>query len=112
MGFQMPQPRIYYNRRSICVIADLLRHRFAIDREYHANITILRTTWSGDGNSVTIFLTDSTYELDASGVGYVAICNKVAGEEFWLAVVYHEWFIIEPDPVFEVSRSESQSVIN
>ncbi|MEM8806648.1 MAG: hypothetical protein AAGF01_11530 [Cyanobacteria bacterium P01_G01_bin.38] len=35
--------------------------------------------------------------------GYMAVCNKVAGEDFFLAVLYHEWFIIEPNPVFGTS---------
>ena len=27
--------------------------------------------------------------------GFVAICERFAGEEFFTAIVYHEWFIIE-----------------
>jgi len=32
----------------------------------------------------------------------MAVCEKVVGEEFFLATLYHEWFIIERSPVFEV----------
>ncbi len=35
-----------------------------VESSSHANITILRTIWSTDGNSVTIFLKDTTYEDD------------------------------------------------
>jgi hypothetical protein len=75
-----------------------------IDPEHYANIEILRTIWSADGNSVTIFLKDTTYYSAADGIGYLAVCDRVAGEEFWLAIIYHEWFVIAPDPVFEVNQ--------
>lgn len=28
---------------------------------------------------------------------FVAVCEKVPGEEFFIASLYHEWFIIEND---------------
>jgi hypothetical protein len=73
-----------------------------IPRKYHPNVEIVRTNWSVDGNSVTIFLTDTTFGSDWFEIGYLAICDKVAGEDFWLSIVYHEWFVIAPDPIFEV----------
>lgn len=73
-----------------------------IEAKNHANITILRAIWSNDGNSVTIFLKDITYDDDPFFSGYLAICDKLKDEDFYLAVVYHEWFIIEPiEDVFE-----------
>jgi hypothetical protein len=72
--------------------------------EHYANIEILRTIWSADGNSVTIFLTDTTYYQVSDRIGYIAVCEKVVGEKFWLAIIYHERFIIESDPIFESSR--------
>jgi hypothetical protein len=75
-----------------------------IDPEQYANIEILRTIWSADGNSVTIFLIDTTYYKVSDRIGYLAVCEKVAGEEFWLAIIYHERFIIEPDPIFASSQ--------
>jgi hypothetical protein len=65
-----------------------------IERSHHPNITILRTIWSSDSHSLTLFLKDTTYD-DPSMSGYLAVCDKAAGEMFFLAVVYHEWFIIE-----------------
>ncbi len=66
-----------------------------IEKDQHPNITILRTIWSKDGNSLTLFLKDITYYEDLFMSGYMAVCDKVAGENFFLAILYHEWFIIE-----------------
>jgi hypothetical protein len=74
-----------------------------IPRKYHSNIEIGRTIWSADGNSVTIFLTDTTFGNDWSDMGFLAVCDKVAEEDFWLTILYHEWCVIEPDPIFIVS---------
>jgi hypothetical protein len=58
---------------------------------------------------VTIFLTDTTYGSEWYEIGYLAVCDQVAGEEFWLAIIYHEWFVIEPDPIFSIdSKSASE----
>ncbi len=73
-----------------------------IEAKNHSNLTILRTIWSNDGNSVTLFLKDTTYDDDLFFSGYLAICDKLKDEDFYLAIVYHEWFIIEPiEGVFE-----------
>jgi hypothetical protein len=74
-----------------------------IDSEHYANIKISRAIWSADGNSVTIFLTDTTYYQVSDRIGYLAVGEKVVGEEFWLAIIYYERFVIEPDPIFESS---------
>jgi hypothetical protein len=74
-----------------------------IPRKYHPNVAICRTVWSVDGNSVTIFLKDTTFGSDWFEIGFLAVCDKVADENFWLTILYHEWFVIEPDSIFEVS---------
>ena len=66
-----------------------------VESSSHANITILRTLWSADGNSVTIFLKDTTYDDDPIFSGFLAVCDRLVGENFYLAVVYHEWFVID-----------------
>ena len=71
-----------------------------IARKQHPNITILRTIPCADGNTLTIFLKDTTYGDGMFQAGYMSICEKVAGEDFFLATLYHEWFIIEPNPIF------------
>ena len=55
-----------------------------VGKEYHPNITILRSIWSADGNSVTVFLPDTTYyEDDPFMTGFRAVCDRVVGEEFF-----------------------------
>jgi hypothetical protein len=66
-----------------------------VEQSQHSNITILRTIWSNDQSSLTVFLKDTTYGDDWYTSGYLAVCDKVLGEDFYLAIVYHEWFIIE-----------------
>jgi hypothetical protein len=73
-----------------------------VERDHHPNITILRSIWSADGNVLTLFLKDTThYGDDPFSAGFMAVCEKVAGEAFFLATVYHEWFIIDRATVFE-----------
>lgn len=73
-----------------------------LDQEQHPNITILRTIVSQDENTLTIFLKDTTYYGDDPfSAGFLAICEKVAGEDFFLTTVYHEWFIIERSEILE-----------
>lgn len=72
-----------------------------VESSQHSNITILRTIWSADGNSLTLFLKDTTYDDDSFFSGFMAVCDKVKDEDFFLATLYHEWFIIERAEVFE-----------
>lgn len=73
-----------------------------VDQEQHANITVLRSIVSQDEQSLTLFLKDTTYfeesddpQMEMFYAGFVAICDKVPGEAFYLAIFYHEWYIIE-----------------
>jgi hypothetical protein len=67
-----------------------------IERSHHDNITILRTIWSADSNSLTLFLKDTTYGDDWFMSGYMAVSDRIVDQDFYLAILYHEWFIIEP----------------
>jgi hypothetical protein len=85
----------------VLAIGDCLGGR-SVERDHHPNITILRSIWSADGNVLTLFLKDTThYGDDPFSAGFMAVCEKVAGEAFFLATVYHEWFIIERSAVLE-----------
>ena len=70
-----------------------------LDAEQRPNVTILRTIVSEDQRTLTIFLKDTTYATDPEYeffmAGFVAICDKFPGEDFYVAVVYHEWFMVE-----------------
>lgn len=72
-----------------------------LDQTQHPHITILRTIWSDDGKSLTLFLKDTTYDDDPFMSGYVAVCDQLEGENLYLAILYHEWFIIERSPIFK-----------
>ncbi|MCP4350010.1 MAG: hypothetical protein GY795_31405 [Desulfobacterales bacterium] len=70
-----------------------------IDRDRHRNVTILRCIEGDNGSVLTIFLKDTTYvsnpDDEIFDAGFVAVCDKFPGEEFYIAVLYHEWFIVE-----------------
>ena len=70
-----------------------------IERERHPHITILRTIVSSDGNSLTVFLKDKSRYPDPEDelfwTGRIAVCDRMQGEDFFIAIVYHEWFIID-----------------
>ncbi len=71
-----------------------------IGRSHHPNVTILRTIVGDDGKSLTIFLKDTTYVEKADdeffSAGFLAVCDRVPGESFYIAHVYHEWFMLKP----------------
>ncbi len=70
-----------------------------LDAEQRPNVTILRTIVSEDQRTLTIFLKDTTYVADPDDeffmAGFVAICDKFPDEDFYVAIVYHEWFMVE-----------------
>jgi hypothetical protein len=70
-----------------------------LDRSRHANITILRNVVDKEDKTLTIFLKDTTYrdspDDEFFGAGFVAICDKVPDEDFFITIFYHEWFILE-----------------
>ena len=70
-----------------------------VSGERHKNISILRTIVSRDGDSLTVFLKDTTHYPDPEDelfwTGRMAVCDRVPGEDFFLAIVFHEWFVID-----------------
>ncbi len=66
-----------------------------VRKEEHPNIKILRYIPSADGKTITLFFQNTTYSDNIFESGYLAICDKFPGEDFFLAIVYHEWFIFE-----------------
>lgn len=66
-----------------------------IGREHHPNVTVLRCVVGDGGAVLTLFLRDTTYGQEWYDSGFLALCEKVPGEGFFLATVYHEWFVIE-----------------
>jgi hypothetical protein len=63
-----------------------------IDKTCHANITISRCIVANGGQTLTIFLEDSTYETGMLA-GYLAVCEKVPEQDWFIAIVYHECWV-------------------
>ena len=70
-----------------------------IERKRYPNITVLRCIVSADGKTLTLFLKDITYVASPSReffeAGFVAVCDRFLGEDFFVATLYHEWFIVD-----------------
>jgi hypothetical protein len=70
-----------------------------LDAEQRPNVTILRVIVGEDQQTLTIFLKDTTYvthpEDEFFMAGFMAVCDRFPGEDFYVAIVYHEWFIVE-----------------
>lgn len=85
----------YYDLEFVDVNAKVVL--LPLDRKHHPNLTVLRTIESADGKSLILFLQDTTY---ASGfglldTGFLALCDKAPGAEFYIAIFYHEWYLLE-----------------
>ena len=70
-----------------------------VSAEDHVHITPLRTLISTDGNVLTLFLKDKTYDpgpdTELFYCGRIAICEKMPGTQIYIATVYHEWFMVQ-----------------
>jgi hypothetical protein len=68
-----------------------------VGRKQHSSISLLRDAISAEGELLTLFLKDTTYTSNPDeewyDAGRLAICEKMPDEEFYIATVYHEWFI-------------------
>ena len=65
-----------------------------VPREDHANIELVRSVLSGDEEMLTLFLKDTTFETEAIFAGRLAVCERFPGTSFYVAMVYHEWFVV------------------
>jgi len=66
-----------------------------LEGKHHPNVTLIRCVEGEGGAVLTLFLRDTTYYDDMFESGFLAVCERLPGESFYLATVYHEWFIIE-----------------
>ena len=68
-------------------------------QERHENIIILRTAFDPVTTVLTIFFKDTSFvsnpDYEIFEAGYVAICEQMPDEEFFIAILYHHWLIIE-----------------
>jgi hypothetical protein len=70
-----------------------------VNKKQHRNISLLRCIVGDSGRSLTLFLKDTTYSHSPDDpvfdAGFIAVCDRFPGKEFFVAIVYHEWFIIK-----------------
>ena len=70
-----------------------------LPRDQHPGIQILRAIRSSNGCVLTVFLKDKSCAPDPLdemfSTGFLAVCERFPGEDFFLATVYHGWFIVE-----------------
>ncbi|MBY0526423.1 MAG: hypothetical protein K2R98_23720 [Gemmataceae bacterium] len=68
-----------------------------VPKDHHKNITVLRSFTGASGDSLVLFLKDTAFVREPrnedSMAGFIAICDRLPGEDFFVAIVYHEWFI-------------------
>ena len=65
-----------------------------LDKKHHPNISILRCIAPKSEDILTIFLKDTT-SYSGIDTGLLAVCERVPGETWFLATVYHEWYLTE-----------------
>jgi hypothetical protein len=68
-----------------------------IGADHHENVTILHHFFSEDRQKIVLYIKDTTHDEGMFGAGFVAICDKYPTESFYIATMYHEWFIIDYD---------------
>lgn len=77
-----------------------------LSTKHFDNLTVLRCIKSVDGNVLTLFLKDTTYTEEEADdwvdAGFLAVCERPEDEAFFVASVYHEWYIMEN---FQVANS-------
>lgn len=71
-----------------------------IPSSHHDTLTVLRSVVGDDGNALTLFLKDTTHaqgsNAETFSAGFIAICDRLPSEPFFVAIVYHEWFMSAP----------------
>jgi hypothetical protein len=67
--------------------------------KHRPNITVQRCIPSHDGNVLTVFLKDTTYvdqpDDEFLRAGFLAVCDRFPDHAFYVASVYHEWFMVD-----------------
>jgi len=72
-----------------------------VEQERHPNISVVCGYASPDESSLTLFLKDTSLAEYFSSddemfwAGFLAICERLPGTDVYVAVVYHEWFMVQ-----------------
>ena len=70
-----------------------------IDKSRHANVRIDRCVVSRDAKTLTLFLQDTTYDTGIFA-GYLAVCERVPEQDWYIAIVYHECWINQLEAIY------------
>lgn len=65
-----------------------------VEREHHGNLEILRCILSENGETLTLFLKDTTDDTGLSA-GRMAVCDRMPGRDWYVAVLYHAWMAVD-----------------
>ncbi len=65
-----------------------------VGREHHASLELVRCIFSEDAETMTLSLRDRTYDAGPSS-DRLAVCERFPGEDWYIAVFYHEWTLID-----------------
>jgi hypothetical protein len=65
-----------------------------VGREHHASLEPVRCIFSEDAETMTLFLRDMTCDAGLSS-DRLAVCERFPGEDWYIAVFYHEWTLID-----------------
>lgn len=67
--------------------------------KHRPNITLQRCIPSQDEGVLTLFLKDTTYvdrpQDEFLRAGFLAVCDRFPEHDFYVASVYHEWFMVD-----------------
>ena len=79
-----------------------------VEKDHHSNITFTRCIVSANAQTLTIFLQDTTYDTGLFAV-YMTVCEKVPGQEWYIAILYHECWVDNLQKRASISKPHVQS---
>jgi hypothetical protein len=74
-------------------------HARSVAGKPNLNITLQRCIPSQDEGVLPLFLKDTTYvdrpQDEFLRAGFLAVCDRFPEHDFYVASVYHEWFMVD-----------------
>jgi hypothetical protein len=81
-----------------CLHLDGYNVLLPVPKDQHPNISLVRCIVGDFRNSLTLFLKNTTYAEDPRSdlflAGFVAICDRFPDQDFYVTILYHEWFMV------------------
>jgi len=69
-----------------------------VPKKNHLNIKTIKIIISDNDHNAIIYLSDKTYYPQAArkmDTGYLAICERVTDEAYYITTFYHNWYYID-----------------